>query len=417
MCKKRSNNLSSGKTESDRFCKAFERNDLKYRQATEQYVRHSLYTHNLMQEMLNYREKCVNPVISSLIEEEIKYYNTSSQLISRLEGIRQKLSSVDYTANRTQIIYDPCKFIRGRNLIDRTVINAPIDPNEFKLLETKTSYFGTHGYGTGYTPELTVYKPRDYYVIRSNNQTQLHDQGQILHQGKILNLQPNQGQVIVTNTQPNQEYIINNQGKFVKQTNQEQVINKQIEVSLNQPIGQQNFQVQQSHFIDINQPTYTPQNFNLQAHQQTLTPQNLEQKEILMTNIPSQNLEQKEVLMTNIPSQNLEKKEILINIPSQNLQQKEILKTNIPSQTMQMIDNQNITSVPHSLYDVGTHEGFHIEDDEEFTDEEELINENLKKIDLNKPLIEETIQQQPIHVTTKTNEPVNIEIKEINYPS
>jgi hypothetical protein len=71
-----------------------------------------------MCDFLNSRSKFLNPIISAVIEEEIRFYSNANVLMMRLIGMRERLESLDNSIPQTSCSnYDPSKFIRGHSLL------------------------------------------------------------------------------------------------------------------------------------------------------------------------------------------------------------------------------------------------------------------------------------------------------------
>lgn len=56
-----------GKNESNRFLKSWERNDVKYRAAADNYARISTFSYKMMHELMEYRARIVNPALIQVI--------------------------------------------------------------------------------------------------------------------------------------------------------------------------------------------------------------------------------------------------------------------------------------------------------------------------------------------------------------
>lgn len=91
-----------------------------------------------MHKVLNNRFKMLNPsVIDFLIEEKVFYSNISKSL-KHIENIDQTAKDLDRKFTCPDNAYDPCKFIRGGNVVqsvkenhnddrrNKTVVNKPI---------------------------------------------------------------------------------------------------------------------------------------------------------------------------------------------------------------------------------------------------------------------------------------------------
>ena len=310
-------------------------------------------------------------------------------MIQRLEGIRQNLANADLLVQKPLVTYDPTKFIRGRNLIDRTLINGPFDPNEFKLLESKTSYFGTQQ-TRSFGPEMATFLPKDYTIINTNNtlnnQSLLNqgnnlnnqmiiNQGQYGHQisqGQILNTQViNQGHILENQIYNNNNHIIN-QGQVLN-TSQSLLNNNHGHIITNPIINTSGY---------VNQQTYVPNNSQIISNNEShLINQNIPQNIVISENL-------------NTGSHNLGNVQI---IPSNN----NMINQNIIEHVQQPITTTNYSSEGNNANIIE-----HQFSEDEFTDDEEENNvtENLNRMNISnnvfssKPQFEGIGQEHEINV-------------------
>lgn len=111
---------------------------MKYRNAVENYIKTSAYAYNAMENLIEYRNKFINPAISLFIEEEYKYHSTSANILKEILSLNQKFQEIQNQINAKKEIYDPLKYIRGRNLFDASEIEN-INLNEVNLFKNKVT--------------------------------------------------------------------------------------------------------------------------------------------------------------------------------------------------------------------------------------------------------------------------------------
>lgn len=229
LVNKRNKKAHLGKTESARFLKSFERNDVKYRSAADNYIRMSMFSYKMMNELMEYRSRIVNPVLIQLVQEESKFFTAIGQLFSRLQNIQQTLQTVDSGIQRQPCLYDPTKFIRGRNLVSKIDVHT-LNPESHNLMEGKKSFFSDQVYNTNdftYNPKFQNMKSYDV----NPNLTNVHGINTTLNNSQFNNMSTMQAM----NTQP----IVN------QQTNTSNLNNPQLNtqntiisgVPQNQPIS------------------------------------------------------------------------------------------------------------------------------------------------------------------------------------
>jgi len=160
LVQRRNKMISKGKeAESPRFVKLFERNDLKYRSAAENFGKVSMYIYQRMCDLLDYKTKFVNPILIQLVNQEVQYYNACAQLMSRLTNIQQRFMEVEGQVQRQPITYDPFKYIRGRNLVGKIDL-FNYNPHDISLIDTKRSLLQTNvESGANLFPQLNNVKP------------------------------------------------------------------------------------------------------------------------------------------------------------------------------------------------------------------------------------------------------------------
>jgi len=117
LVKLRNKNAAKNKAESARFIKRFERNELKYRSATENYVSNCNYTFNSMNDLIEYRTKFINPAISNFLQAETEFFVRASDLFRGLNNVPEQMDRFNQEYVAENCSYDPTKYIRGKSLL------------------------------------------------------------------------------------------------------------------------------------------------------------------------------------------------------------------------------------------------------------------------------------------------------------
>jgi len=146
LVKDRDKRHTSGRREGPKFLQRFERNDVKYRNAAENYARMSKYSYDMMCDVLEYKTKFLNPSLIQLTTQELEYYTACSRLLAKLGDLQQRFNDMNMSERVNRVNYDPFKFIRGKSLISTT--GGKVDPN-MRLLDEKTSLFKERTEQTG----------------------------------------------------------------------------------------------------------------------------------------------------------------------------------------------------------------------------------------------------------------------------
>lgn len=164
LVKRRQEKDRKGRGESARFVKHMERNDLKFKSAADAYVKNSLNTFYLMDDLIQYRTKFVNPTVIQLIAEELKYFTAMSGLFSKLQNITSAISNAEASFKKIEISYNPTQYIRTPNIVGSLDLHN-IDPSNLKLMENKKSYLteqidstGGLGFMNNYTSDMRPYE-------------------------------------------------------------------------------------------------------------------------------------------------------------------------------------------------------------------------------------------------------------------
>lgn len=207
--KRRQEKQRKGKIESSKLVKHLERNDLKFKTAADEYVRSSLTTFYLMDDLIQYRTKFVNPTVLQLIQEELKYFTAMSGLFSKLQNISQAIANAESQFKKVEIVYDPTQFIRTTNLIGNLDLHN-INPQNLKLMENKRSYLSEQLQSMGGTTYAHNLEMKAYEIQAG--------QGNItgLQQTNVLTTAPIVENIVITQPNFNAQNLnnLNNNNNF-----------------------------------------------------------------------------------------------------------------------------------------------------------------------------------------------------------
>jgi hypothetical protein len=102
--------------ESSKEIEFVERNERKYKKASEDFMKASEVTFTTVQTILDRRYSLINPVISQFVEDERLFFSSISNLFKKFESIGTKFRGISSSLEKTIITYDPTKHIRGKEL-------------------------------------------------------------------------------------------------------------------------------------------------------------------------------------------------------------------------------------------------------------------------------------------------------------
>ena len=117
--KNRQEKSRKGSTESNKEIDFLNRNEGKFKKATEDYVKASETTFEQIQTILDKRFDLINPVLAEFVEEEKIFFSSAANIFKKLEGVGSKFISISRKAERKPVSYDPCKYIRGGQIIQK----------------------------------------------------------------------------------------------------------------------------------------------------------------------------------------------------------------------------------------------------------------------------------------------------------
>lgn len=96
-----------------------QRNETKYRKATEEYVKISETTFETIQAILDKRYDMINPVVCDFLEEERVFFGCVGNIFKKFENVNNKFKLISSGVQKTPITYDACKYIRGGEIIQK----------------------------------------------------------------------------------------------------------------------------------------------------------------------------------------------------------------------------------------------------------------------------------------------------------
>ena len=119
LVKERNEKLAKKENEDINDIEKFDRNDGKYKRAANDYINLSLYTYKLMQKLLDFRYKLINPLIANLVQEEKKFFDNCQTFFFKFENINVKINSLSNGFVPTNVDnYNPAKHIRANRLLN-----------------------------------------------------------------------------------------------------------------------------------------------------------------------------------------------------------------------------------------------------------------------------------------------------------
>jgi hypothetical protein len=119
LVKERNEKLAKKESEKIEDIEKFDRNDGKYKRAANDYINLSLYTYKLMQKLLDFRYKLINPLVATLVQEEKKFFDNCQTFFFKFENILVKINSLSNGFVPTNVDnYNPSKHIRANRLLN-----------------------------------------------------------------------------------------------------------------------------------------------------------------------------------------------------------------------------------------------------------------------------------------------------------
>ena len=123
LVKERNEKLAKKEQEDIKDIEKFDRNDGKYKRAANDYINLSSYTYKLMQNLLDFRYKLINPMIATLVQEEKKFVDNCQQFFFKFDNILIKITTLGNGFTPTKIEYDPRRHIRATRLLNGVNVN------------------------------------------------------------------------------------------------------------------------------------------------------------------------------------------------------------------------------------------------------------------------------------------------------
>lgn len=120
-------------------------NEKKYKISTDSYIAVCHEAYELMHNVYFDRFKQYNPSIMQVIQEERKFYENIGNVLKKADILESKVIEMDRKLKLPQNTYDPCKYIRGGNIVqaednydaknEKKAMNSI--SNQIKLLPSK----------------------------------------------------------------------------------------------------------------------------------------------------------------------------------------------------------------------------------------------------------------------------------------
>ena len=223
LVKERNEKLAKKEQEDIKDIEKFDRNDGKYKRAANDYINLSLYTYKLMQKLLDFRYKLINPMVATLVQEEKKFVDNCQKFFFKFENILVKINALGNGFIPTTIEYDPRKHIRATKLLNGVnVNNLPEVHSKQKYtfndyLNKKGGNEGGNNYGRSNTSNINNnnYNNKNNNVGRSVSSQQANNvnpYSYAAYKQKTKNVQKTD----FNNNNNNNNNIINNNSNFNK---------------------------------------------------------------------------------------------------------------------------------------------------------------------------------------------------------
>jgi len=223
LVKERNEKLAKKEQEDIKDIEKFDRNDGKYKRAANDYINLSLYTYKLMQKLLDFRYKLINPMVATLVQEEKKFVDNCQKFFFKFENILVKINALGNGFIPTTIEYDPRKHIRATKLLNGVnVNNLPEVHSKQKYtfndyLNKKGGNEGGNNYGRSNTSNINNnnYNNNNNNVGRSVSSQQANNvnpYSYAAYKQKTKNVQKTD----FNNNNNNNNNIINNNSNFNK---------------------------------------------------------------------------------------------------------------------------------------------------------------------------------------------------------
>jgi hypothetical protein len=90
----------------------------------------STFTYNRIQELLDYKYKMINPVLSAFALEEKKFFLLGNELFKKFDNLPNRIQAMDRKCMPTISSYDPAKYVRGHKILSN---NPNVNNQNIKL--------------------------------------------------------------------------------------------------------------------------------------------------------------------------------------------------------------------------------------------------------------------------------------------
>ncbi len=186
LVKDRNEKLQKRIEENPKDIEKFERNDGKYKRAASDFIQLSNYCYRKMQELLDMKYKILNPLISSFVSEEKKFFDSCSFFMNKFENAYQKLSGLDRGFQKTPINYDGSRYVRAAKLLNGVNVgNLPQIKDKQKYSyndyqKMKTQQINNQNYNqldqSGYSNANFAKNPYTQNQSQNQNRSQMRSQ-------------------------------------------------------------------------------------------------------------------------------------------------------------------------------------------------------------------------------------------------
>jgi hypothetical protein len=91
--------------------------------------------------VLHRRHDMVNPIVSEFLEEEKNFFVSCANVFRKFDGVGSKFSIISKKNPKPEVTYDPCRYIRGGEIIK----SKPYDDEIINKVRAKTVVSGNSG--------------------------------------------------------------------------------------------------------------------------------------------------------------------------------------------------------------------------------------------------------------------------------
>lgn len=98
------------------------------------YIDVSSICYQVIEEILNYKQNYINPVLSLLVNEEHKFYSISGKLLKKISNLQNRFDEINKENNQSDFMsYNPINYLKSSPAISALIDNSEFSEEKIKL--------------------------------------------------------------------------------------------------------------------------------------------------------------------------------------------------------------------------------------------------------------------------------------------